>query len=68
MDVTWRIDPITTGTRVVIEHDFAPALPGFGTFVDRFFTRPIAGRTLSTFKALAEAVQSEWPLPTNLET
>ena len=27
--------------------------------VDRFFTRPIAGRTLATFKAIAEALQSD---------
>jgi hypothetical protein len=50
---------------VTIEHDFAPRLPGFATFVDRFFTRPIAGRTLATFKALAEALQSDVPSPTN---
>jgi hypothetical protein len=31
-------------------------VPGFAGFVDRWFTRPIAGRTLATFKALAEAV------------
>lgn len=58
MDVTWRIEPDGTGTRVVIAHDFAPRLPFFAAFVDRFFTRPIAGRTLATFRALAEAVQS----------
>ncbi len=50
---------------VTIEHDFAPRLPGFATFVDRFFTRPIAGRTLATFKALAEALQSDVAPPTN---
>jgi hypothetical protein len=27
--------------------------------VDRWFTRPIAGRTLATFKALAETVAAE---------
>lgn len=64
MDVTWRIDPGAggdggrTGCTVTIAHDFAPRLPGFAAFVDRWFTRPIAGRTLATFKALAEAVQS----------
>jgi hypothetical protein len=31
-------------------------VPGFAAFVDRLFTRPIAGRTLGTFKALAEAL------------
>ena len=53
---------------VVIEHDFRPRLPGFAGFVDRFFTRPIAGRTLATFKALAEAVQSEAPPTANPST
>jgi ribosome-associated toxin RatA of RatAB toxin-antitoxin module len=56
MDVTWRIEPTPTGCRVTIEHDFRPRLPGFATFVDRWFTRPIAGRTLAAFQALAEAV------------
>jgi aromatase len=73
MDVTWRIEPAEAGDRaagstectVTIEHDFAPRLPGFAAFVDRFFTRPIAGRTLATFKALAEALQSGTALPTN---
>jgi ribosome-associated toxin RatA of RatAB toxin-antitoxin module len=56
MDVTWRIDPAPAGCRVSIEHDFRPRLPGFAAFVDRAFSRPIAGRTLATFKALAEAL------------
>jgi ribosome-associated toxin RatA of RatAB toxin-antitoxin module len=56
MDVTWRIEPSGGGTHVSIEHDFRPRLPGFATIVDRAFTRPIAGRTLATFKALAEAL------------
>ncbi len=67
MDVTWTIEPATTGTRVEIAHDFRGRLPipGLGamlgeglfpTIVDRWFTRPIAGRTLATFKALAEAL------------
>ena len=56
MDVTWRIEPLAAGTRVSIDHDFRPRLPGFAWFVDRAFTRPIAGRTLATFKALAEAL------------
>jgi hypothetical protein len=57
MRVVWRIEPGTTGgADVTISHDFAPAIPGFAWFVDRCFTRPIAGRTLATFKALAEAV------------
>jgi ribosome-associated toxin RatA of RatAB toxin-antitoxin module len=56
MDVTWRIEPTPGGCRVSIDHEFAPGLPGFAAFVDRWFTRPIAGRTLATFKSLAEAV------------
>lgn len=59
MDVTWRIESRGAGTYVVIEHDFRPRLPSFAAFVDRFFTRPIAGQTLATFKAIAETVQSE---------
>jgi ribosome-associated toxin RatA of RatAB toxin-antitoxin module len=72
MDVTWRIEPTGDGSacRVTIEHEFAPRLPGFAALVDRFFTRPIAGRTLATFKALAEALhearQSGAAVPTNL--
>ena len=74
MDVTWRIEPTGDGAacRVTIEHEFAPRLPGFAGFVDRFFTRPIAGRTLATFKALAEALheapQSASPAVTNPST
>jgi ribosome-associated toxin RatA of RatAB toxin-antitoxin module len=56
MDVTWHIEPAPEGARVEIEHDFRPRVPGFAWFVDRWFTRPIAGRTLATFKALAEAI------------
>ena len=59
MDVTWTIEPTTTGTRVEIGHDFAPRIPGFAAFVDRFFTRPIAGRTLATFRALAETLADQ---------
>ena len=69
MDVTWRIEPTATGCRVSIDHDFRRALPipvigrvlGDGllpAIIDRFFTRPIAGRTLVTFKALAEALHT----------
>jgi ribosome-associated toxin RatA of RatAB toxin-antitoxin module len=57
MDVTWTIEPLPGGgTRVEIGHDFRPRLPGFAAFVDAVFTRPIAGRTLATFKALAETL------------
>lgn len=58
MDVTWRIDPVGTGSRVSIDHDFRPRVPGWAAFVDRAFTRPIASRTLATFKAIAEAVSA----------
>jgi ribosome-associated toxin RatA of RatAB toxin-antitoxin module len=58
MDVTWRLVPGEDGRtcRVTIEHDFVSPIPGFPTFVDRWFTTVIAGRTLATFRALAEAV------------
>jgi ribosome-associated toxin RatA of RatAB toxin-antitoxin module len=56
MDVTWHIEPTPAGCRVTIEHDFRPRLPGFAVLVDRWFTRPIAGRTLATFKDLAESI------------
>jgi ribosome-associated toxin RatA of RatAB toxin-antitoxin module len=55
MDVTWRIETVDAGCRVTIEHAFDPALPGWAAFVDRLFVRPIARRTLATFKAIAEA-------------
>jgi ribosome-associated toxin RatA of RatAB toxin-antitoxin module len=56
MDVTWRIEPRAAGSRVTIEHRFEPRIAAWAVVVDRFFTRPIAGRTLRTFKALAEAL------------
>lgn len=56
MDVTWRIEPTAAGCRVSIDHTFGPRLPGWAWFVDRAFTRPIASRTLATFKAIAEGV------------
>jgi ribosome-associated toxin RatA of RatAB toxin-antitoxin module len=58
MRVSWRIEEHRggRGCHVTIEHDFSPRVPGFARFVDRFFTRPIAGRTLATFKTLAEAL------------
>jgi ribosome-associated toxin RatA of RatAB toxin-antitoxin module len=59
MDVTWRIEETLDGCHVTIEHVFAPRVPGWAAFVDRAFTRPIAGRTLATFKALAEALAAE---------
>ena len=65
MDVTWRIEPTAGGCRVSIDHDFQPGLPTpmgslWATFVDRLFVRPIASRTLATFKAIAEAAADEW--------
>jgi hypothetical protein len=69
MDVTWRIDALGDGgARVAIDHDFRPRVPAFAWFVDRGFTRPIAGRTLATFKALAEALQSDTGVPTDPST
>ena len=77
MDVTWRIEPAAGGAHVSIDHDFRPRVAPFAPFVDRFFTRPIAGRTLATFKAIAEALaadatgetgQSDTPDPTNPPT
>ena len=55
MDVTWRIESTGGGCRVTIEHDFRPRFAPWATFIDTWFTRPIAGRTLATFKAIAEA-------------
>jgi ribosome-associated toxin RatA of RatAB toxin-antitoxin module len=62
MDVTWRIEPFGAdgrACRVEIEHDFKPRIPGWAWLIDRLFTRPIARRTLSTFRAIAEAVAAE---------
>ena len=75
MSVTWRIEPTATGCRVSIEHDFrrriglplvGPLLgdEAFPRLVDRLFTRPIAGRTLATFRTLAEALASDGLAPT----
>jgi hypothetical protein len=63
MDVTWRIEPRDGGTRVTIEHRFEPRFAAWADFVDRWFTRPIAGRTLRTFKSLAESVADDWAPP-----
>lgn len=56
MDVTWRIEATDGGCRVSIDHDFRPRIALWAAFIDRVFTRPIAGRTLATFRAIAEAV------------
>ena len=69
MDVTWHLDAVDGGgCRVTIEHEFAPRVPGFAAFVDRWFTRAIAGRTLATFGALAEAVESASVVEANPST
>ena len=64
MDVTWTIEPLalddgSAGARIEIAHDFEPRIPGLAAFVDALFTRPIAGRTLATIAALAEALTAE---------
>jgi ribosome-associated toxin RatA of RatAB toxin-antitoxin module len=56
MAVTWHLEPTATGCHVEIEHDFRPRIGIWAPLVDRLFVRPIAGRTLRTFKALAEAL------------
>jgi len=61
MDVTWRIEPTEAGCRVSIEHVFGPRAEAWGVLIDRFFVRPIASRTLATFKAIAEAVAASEP-------
>jgi hypothetical protein len=59
MDVTWHITPRSDGCHVAIDHAFRRSLPflgpdAFPRVVDAVFVRPIAGRTLATFKRLAE--------------
>jgi ribosome-associated toxin RatA of RatAB toxin-antitoxin module len=62
MDVTWHIraaDEHGARSHVTIEHLFSRPLPIVGPdalprFVDHFFVKPIASRTLATFKHLAE--------------
>jgi ribosome-associated toxin RatA of RatAB toxin-antitoxin module len=56
MDVTWRIEKTPAGCRVSIDHLFDPRVPGWSALVHRLFVRPIATRTLASFKAIAEAV------------
>jgi ribosome-associated toxin RatA of RatAB toxin-antitoxin module len=73
MDVTWRISPRGDGARVEIDHDFRPRIGPWAAFIDAAFTRPIASRTLATFKAIAEAVaisvgESAEPRTANLPT
>ena len=61
MDVTWRIEPVGGGSRVSIDHEFRPRVPGWAWFIDRLFTRPIASRTLATFRDLAETLAQDRP-------
>ncbi|MEO8230241.1 MAG: SRPBCC family protein [Chloroflexota bacterium] len=83
MAVTWRIEPTPAGCRVSIDHDFRRpvSVPVLGivlgedtwpALIDRFFTRPIAGRTLATFRALAETLsdgsESDRPIAPNQGT
>jgi ribosome-associated toxin RatA of RatAB toxin-antitoxin module len=56
MDVVWRLEPSDVGCRVTIEHDFRPRIRAWAPIADRLFVRPIASRTLATFKAIAEAI------------
>ena len=70
MDVTWHLMAVGDGgTRVEIEHVFAPRIPGWAWLIDRLFTRAVAGRTLAAFRSIAEAVAtpptSERPDPAN---
>jgi ribosome-associated toxin RatA of RatAB toxin-antitoxin module len=58
MDVTWRIEPTANGCRVSIEHDFRPRVRAWAPIVDRLVVRPIAGRTLATFKSIAEVASA----------
>lgn len=55
MDVTWFIEPRGDGCRVTIQHAFGARIPGWAWLIDRGFVRPIATRTLASFKAIAEA-------------
>lgn len=56
MDVTWRIESRGAGCRVSIDHEFEPRFAPWARLIERFFVRPIAGRTLAALKAIAEAV------------
>lgn len=62
MDVTWHFEPAgRAGCRVTIEHRFQPRLAPWAVVVERAFVRPIAGRTLTTFKSIAEAFAGASP-------
>jgi ribosome-associated toxin RatA of RatAB toxin-antitoxin module len=73
MVVTWHIrsaPDADTAAEVEIVHDFRRPLPLVGAdalprFVDRVFTRPIAGRTLAEFRRLAESPHPLGVIATN---
>ena len=70
MDATWRIEPTGDGCQVTIEHTYRPGSGPLATVIDRAFARPIARRTLATFRSLAEALndgssESDQGSPTN---
>jgi ribosome-associated toxin RatA of RatAB toxin-antitoxin module len=56
MAVTWTISDVVGGCRVSIVHDFNPRIRPWAALLDRLVVRPIAARTLASFKAIAEAV------------
>ena len=62
MHATWEIEQTHGGCRVTIEHSYPPRRRAFAMVVDRLFARPIAGRTLATFKAIAEALAADRPV------
>jgi ribosome-associated toxin RatA of RatAB toxin-antitoxin module len=73
MTVTWHIRPAGPAgdeANVRIVHEFRRPLPFIGPdllprFIDRVFTRPIAGRTLVEFKRLAESAHPAGAVETN---
>jgi ribosome-associated toxin RatA of RatAB toxin-antitoxin module len=70
MNATWRIEPTEDGCRVTIEHAYRQGAGPLATVIDRAFARPIARRTLATFRSLAEALaelpsESDAGSPTN---
>jgi ribosome-associated toxin RatA of RatAB toxin-antitoxin module len=56
MDVTWTIETQPGGCHVSIEHDFRPRFAPWARVLDRLVVRPIASRTLASFKTIAEAL------------
>ncbi len=61
MAVSWSLMPTDSGCRVSIDHDFHPRVHAWAWSIDRLFVRPIARRTLTTFKSIAEAVAEAVP-------